>query len=207
MKQNNLKERWFALFNHSKMSSVELLFNSLVKNYNESHRYYHTLSHIHLCLEEYDEIKEDLNDSFSVEIALWFHDITYLPKENDNEEKSSIYAKNSLSKVDAERKLIKKVCNLIQSTKHPSCPKTLDEKYIVDIDLSIMGAPSEIYTRYSNQIRKEYSHVPDFLYSCGRKKFLNTLLTLKYIYHTEHFKNKYELTARENIRNEIHRIE
>lgn len=202
-----LKNRWLALFSKTDTNIANSLFRYLMNSYSESHRYYHTLSHISACLKEYDEVKKKINDPFSVELALWFHDIIYSQKRSDNEEKSSNYVASTLPQAGIEKERVQRVCKLIEITKHPSQPKTLEEMYIVDIDLSILGAPRETYQHYSNQIRQEYSHVPEPLYSHVRKKVLNTFLVSENLYYTEHFQNKYELSAKKNIQSEILRIE
>lgn len=109
-------------------------------------------------------------DKIFVEVALWFHDIIYDPKKNDNEKMSSEYAKAFLESINLAPDVISKIEHLIALTKHPSCPETCDEKYIIDIDLAILGLNKEHYDSYESSIRKEYGFVPTILYKRGRKK-------------------------------------
>jgi len=74
---------------------------------------------------------------------------------------------------------------------------------ILDADLAILGKDWKDYENYIHQIRKEYSIYPDFLYNPGRKKVLIHFLEFDEIFKTNHFKEKYENIARENIQREI----
>jgi pantetheine-phosphate adenylyltransferase len=59
---------------------------SVLENYSESHRYYHTLKHL---IEVIDHLK--LQDQFDKELflAAVYHDAVYNPKSDDNEEQSA----------------------------------------------------------------------------------------------------------------------
>ncbi|MDM8556712.1 hypothetical protein QUF75_18455 [Desulfococcaceae bacterium HSG7] len=98
---------------------------------------------------------------------------------------------------------IRKIEHLINLTKHPSNPENSDEKYLIDIDLLILGTDSESYDKYRSDIRKEYSFVPDFLFKKGRKKLLKSFLTSWRIYHTDYFFSEFENQARSNIKREL----
>ena len=51
-----------------------------------------------------------------------------------------------------------------------------------------------------------HSHRIDFLYKPGRKKVLQHFLDMENIFKTEYFRNKYENTARTNIRKELSQL-
>lgn len=51
-----------------------LVYDTLVKRYQEPHRAYHTLKHIIDCLNEFEEVKPLLQNPNAVEMALLFHD-------------------------------------------------------------------------------------------------------------------------------------
>jgi len=78
-----------------------------------------------------------------------------------------------------------------------------DTNYLLDADLSVLGKDFETYLKYTQNIRKEYSIYPDFLYKPGRKKVLKHFLELESIFKTEYFKEKYEARAKENIAKEL----
>ena len=195
-----LENRWIRLFDLGKQNEfVKQAFNHLVDRYAEKHRYYHTLEHIDACLKHLDQHADIIPGLVNVEIAIWFHDVIYDPKRNDNEAMSAEYAKVFLQSVGLRFLEIEKIEQLILLTKHPAYPKLEDEKYLLDIDLSILGANKALYDSYEQGIRKEYAYVPNLLYKKGRKKVLNSFAKLERIFYTDYFYQKYESQARQNI--------
>ncbi|MBV1881344.1 MAG: hypothetical protein KUG82_06905 [Pseudomonadales bacterium] len=86
---------------------------------------------------------------------------------------------------------------------HPSQPVTADEKYLLDIDLSILGATPALYAEYETWIRKEYRYVPGFFYKKGRRKVLESFLAQPSIYLSADFKERNESAARTNLEKAI----
>jgi len=200
MEIGRLENRWVELFGSTHdIAVVKETFKTLTSRYSEKHRYYHTLSHINACLNLLDEVTNFIVEPFNVEVAIWFHDVIYNPKRNNNEEMSAKYAKAFLESVKLDSVDIRNIERLILLTKHPSSPETNDEKYLMDIDLSILGADDDLYDSYESWIRKEYASVPYFLYKRGRKKALNSFVESGNIYKTDYFHEKYEIQARKNI--------
>ncbi|XP_037954100.1 uncharacterized protein LOC119684195 [Teleopsis dalmanni] len=78
-----------------------------------------------------------------------------------------------------------------------------DANILQDLDLIILGAPSDVYKSYSQLLRREYFHMNDESYRLMRLKVLETLLKIPNIFSTEEYQNKYEETARINIEEEI----
>lgn len=183
--------------------TIQKVFQKLVDRYSEKHRHYHNLNHVDDCLKHLDEIADSINDIKTVEVALWFHDIIYDPKRNDNEKMSSEYAKAFLESVNMASDTITQIEHLVALTKHPSFPATNDEKYVIDLDLAILAANQEHYDRYELCIRKEYQFVPSLLYKRGRKKILMSFAKSDRIYWTDYFYKKYENQARANIKRAI----
>ena len=109
-------------------------------------------------------------------------------------------------KYDFDTAKTDKVYEFILLTKHPSEPNSVDEQFLIDIDLSILGASPEIYKTYEENIRKEYSFVPEYLYKKGRSKLLQTFLNKKKIFKTEIFAELYEGHARNNLATAISKL-
>src|SRR3989338_2814885 len=63
-------------------------FDDLIKRYSEPARFYHTIFHIKDCMKEFDSVREMSAKPDYLELALWYHDIIYVPARVDNEEKS-----------------------------------------------------------------------------------------------------------------------
>ena len=90
----SLEERWAALWdqldtgNRAALDPQDL-FAGIRTRYSESHRAYHTLSHLEHCFVEYDEVANLTENPLAIQFALWYHDSIYNPKRNDNEELSA----------------------------------------------------------------------------------------------------------------------
>jgi len=200
MQTDQLKNRWITLFaSYGEAALTQDTFDDLAKRYAEKHRYYHTLRHVDTCLTLLGEVVSLVSDLFSVETAIWFHDLIYNPLRNDNEVMSAAYAKCFLKSIKVPDHEIAKIERLILLTKHPSNPLTEDEKYLIDIDLSILGADVVLYDQYEKWIRQEYAYVSDVLFRKGRGEVLRSFLAQEYIYHTDYFRQKLEKRARENL--------
>ena len=190
-------------FSNETGTAIQKGFHKLADRYCEKHRHYHTLNHVNDCLTHLDDVSDYLIDLRAVEIALWFHDVIYDPKKNDNEKMSSEYAKAFLRSINMASDVISQIAHLVALTKHPSFPETNDEKYLIDIDLAILAADKEHYDRYESCIRREYQFVPSFLYKRGRKKILMSFAKSDRIYWTDLFHDKYENQARDNLKRAI----
>ncbi|WP_196140404.1 hypothetical protein [Aliikangiella sp. G2MR2-5] len=196
-----LFDRWCELFTNSDSKVVRDEFDNLIKHYSQPSRHYHNIEHIKACLRHLDEVEQTIKRR-EIEIAFWFHDVIYNPYASDNEEKSAEYAEKALSRL-GELEVVDSVKRLILITRHPSKPESLDEQYMIDIDLSILGADAELYSNYESWIREEYRSVPGFLFQRGRKKLLRSFLEMSNIYSTPFFQKKLETAARKNLKNAL----
>ena len=202
MENIDLIQRWRNVFKSAETSEVDAIYNDISKRYSENHRHYHTIDHVEACLRHLDNV-ENVDNRREVEIALWFHDVIYDPFKKDNEDQSATFSCGALTTLGENEQIIDNVKHLVILTKHPSNPKELHEKYLIDIDLSILGSSKDVYDSYENWIRKEYSKVPSMLYRRGRKKVLRSFLDQPKIYSTELFGEKYETNARINLDNAL----
>jgi predicted metal-dependent HD superfamily phosphohydrolase len=202
MKNIDLIQRWRKLFENSGTNEVDSIYCDVLDRYSESHRHYHTIDHVKACLRHLDSVENIVNRR-EVEIAFWFHDVIYNPLKNDNEDQSAVFACSALAALGENDEIIDGVKHLVVLTKHPSDPKELHEKYLIDIDLSILGSSEDVYGNYEHWIRQEYSKIPTILYKRGRKKVLRSFLEQPKIYSTELFHGKYEASARTNLENAL----
>jgi predicted metal-dependent HD superfamily phosphohydrolase len=181
----------------------EALFSSLVARYSEPHRKYHSLQHLSECLAAFEQVRHLPSHPAEVEAALWFHDAIYEVKRNDNEELSAEWAEREFLEAGAPRAAAALVASLILATKHNALPTTLDAQVLVDIDLSILGAPETRFAEYEQQIREEYAFVPGFLFRRKRRAILRSFLDRPRIYSTPHFNASLEQAARKNLRRAV----
>ncbi|MDH6252951.1 putative metal-dependent HD superfamily phosphohydrolase [Chryseobacterium sp. H1D6B] len=179
------------------------LWIEIDKKYTGKGRYYHNLEHLNNMFSELEAVKNQISDFNSLSFSIFYHDVIYDASSKSNEEKSSDFAQVRLQKLAIDTHSIEKVCNQILATKAHQKSNDHDTNYLLDTDLAVLGYGSHIYSAYTQNIRKEYSIYPDFLYKLGRKKVLQHFLAAESIFKTDYFKEKYEKQARENIRMEI----
>jgi len=209
MNINNLRYHWeetFAMFSEEEEYG-KIVYSNILGFYSEKHRHYHTLEHISFCLselEEYNRASYIYCDSASLRVAIWLHDIIYDTTCSNNEERSVDFAKLILigSKTFCYD-IISEVSELILLTKHKKDTKLFDfgGKLLLDIDLSILGQDAETFNKYELAIRKEYSWVDELLFNEVRLRIVDDFLSRDKIYNISYFHNKYEKTARENLKN------
>jgi predicted metal-dependent HD superfamily phosphohydrolase len=181
--------------------------NLLISKYSEKHRAYHNLSHIKFLLRTAAVFKDKINDYEAFELAVWFHDAIYEPKSKTNEPESAALAVENLAKLNFPQPKIEKVEKMILATrKHDAAGLDEDGRLFLDSDLGILGAKAEIYKKYAEAIRKEYSFVPENLYRSERGKVLRSFLRREFIFYTGIMRESLEEAARINIENEIEEL-
>ena len=202
-----LKNEWLALASNysSDKNLIHNYWEDIKFEYSKKSRYYHNLEHIHKMLIQLETIKGEIANLPEIKFAIWYHDIIYKSTKKDNEEKSAAFAKNRLKSFSFNKNSIKKVEELILSTKKHNVilNQNQDNAYLLDLDLSILGSNWETYKNYTQQIRKEYKIYPDFMYKSGRKKVLQHFLERDTLYFTKTYKIQFENKARENIKREL----
>lgn len=190
-----------ANFSLPEDKNVEI-FTLLGEQYKETTRYYHNWEHIKAMIKGLYSYPEEINDTLSIELAIWFHDAIYVPLRKDNESRSAKFFYEQLSMyLPIER--VRKVMSYIEATKSHSKTTDRDLQVLLDLDLAILGQPSAIYQSYSQNVREEFSYVPNFLYKKGRKLVLKNFLDRTTIYQTSFFNEKLEEQARKNINQEL----
>jgi len=201
----NLKGNFTDLCLHftEDRSLIENLWQEIETRYSEKGRYYHDLFHLENMFMELESVKNHISDFFTVSFSVFYHDVIYDSSSKSNEERSASYAVERLHKIGLTPTKISKTESQILATKSHQKSDDPDTNYLLDADLSILGKDSATYFDYTRKIRKEYALYPDLLYKPGRKKVLKHFLELESIFKTEHFRDKYEQQARENIAAEI----
>jgi predicted metal-dependent HD superfamily phosphohydrolase len=179
----------------------------LISAYQEPHRKYHTIQHLSECIGLLERNLDLAIEPAEIEIALWFHDAIYDVKVIDNEEKSADLAESELLKASVALERALRVKSHILATKHPAIPKGQDQQLLVDIDLSILGAPLPRFEEYEGQVRAEYAWVPEQLFSSMRREILEGFLACKPIFNTERLRESLENRARNNLARSISYLE
>jgi predicted metal-dependent HD superfamily phosphohydrolase len=177
------------------------VFTELVKRYGEPHRAYHTMEHITWCVEMAmsRQVGNICNNHVAILLALFFHDVVYDPRAKDNEEKSIDFFESVAAIFIKNKSLVQEVKRLIRATKHDVVPFRIDACIVVDIDLGILGASRSAFKRYEENIRKEYSFVPEETFRRVRADILEGFLKRDRIFLTNTFYHQFEKNAQENI--------
>jgi predicted metal-dependent HD superfamily phosphohydrolase len=175
--------------------------SAIVGRYNERKRHYHNLEHVIRLLALCDEL--GISDP-DIMLAVIYHDIIYRPGSLKNEEKSAAYARESLGRLGVDPDRVGQVCEMILATgNHLKLQDNPLAQTFLDLDLSILGSPREDYQVYADGVRKEYSWIPEFVFKKNRRRFLERILAVEFIFHTDLFREKYEDSARANIEWEL----
>jgi predicted metal-dependent HD superfamily phosphohydrolase len=199
--------RWFGLWHRIEAQGDALvIYRMLMARHSESHRAYHTLSHIQDCLVDFADCRHLATNPNAVEAAIWFHDAVYDPKAKDNEEQSAVLATETLKRALLSGRFQQTVATLIMATKHAAIPTDPDAQMLVDIDLAILGKPEERFNAYERQIRTEYQWVPLEEFAVVRARILKSFLDRPSIYATQFFRDSYERTASQNITRSLARL-
>ncbi len=181
-------------------------YDALAIAYATPPRAYHNLAHITACLSEFDTIRGEAADPVAVEFAIWFHDAVYDSKASDNEARSAQLAVQTLACMGIAGQTPHTAAELVLLTRHDRIPPTLDGQVVIDVDLAILGQPSEVYDTYEAAVRREYSWVTDREFRTGRARFIETMLARPRIFFTDACHGKYETRARANLQHALTRI-
>lgn len=215
MLEQNMFERWKAFLEPTSPglpndeAAVEAAFQILARRYQEQHRHYHTLAHIHDCLDRLDEYRQatrscsPAEDLVIVEMALWWHDAVYDSRSHTNELDSAHLAKQVCILMQFGQDAAHRISECILATRHQDITEDADAKLVCDVDLASLGYSWETFCQNSAQIRDEYHFVPSATYNKKRAEILQGFLNRSRIYSTEYFREAYEPRARENLRRAI----
>jgi predicted metal-dependent HD superfamily phosphohydrolase len=175
--------------------------------YDEPHRAYHTARHIGACLRLLDDaaVSALAERGAEIEAAIWFHDAIYDTHAHDNEERSARLVEGRLTSAGVATEAVGRIAAYVRATKD-HITDSADGKLMIDIDLSILGEVPEVFMRFEEEIRREYSWVDDAAYVAGRAAVLRHFSDRPFIYGTRLFRDRYEALARENIGASLRRL-
>jgi predicted metal-dependent HD superfamily phosphohydrolase len=184
-------------------SLADKLWEKIEANYSAENRHYHNLSHLDYMADQAMRYQNNLSDLDTILLSIFYHDIIYNVIRKDNEIKSADIAREQLSQLGVPTDKIAKCHTQILATQKHALSSNADTNYLLDFDLAILGERPSDYEEYTRKIRKEYAVYPDFLYRRGRKKVLQHFLAMNRIFKTDAFYERYEQTARDNLKIEL----
>jgi len=204
----HLRDRFASLLlNLGATEDPSRLADDLVAAWSGPGRAYHDVRHLEDCLTQVDALPLDARTRDLIEVALWFHDAIYDPRSADNEERSARWASEALVAAGVAASVAADVARLVRLTRdHAPVPDEAG-RFLLDIDLSILGRPVEVFDDYQRRVRTEYAWVPEEAYRFGRGGILADLLGRDPLFQTEHYRRNFETTARANLRRALTELE
>ncbi len=134
----------------------------------------------------------DYEGRFLLSTAALLHDIIFIPRAKDNEERSADFAGQYLPKIGYTSAQAEKVGELILATKIPQKPKNFLEQALCDADLNNLGKPA--FFMQGEKIRMELDVPNDEKW---RQQQLHLLKS--HSYHTEIARNLLDNGKEANI--------
>lgn len=180
----------------------EELGSELLVRHREAQRHYHTDAHVVDVLRQLEFLNAPSEPTAVQALAAFFHDAIYDPERSDNEAQSAAWMQEQLAPfalpelADATTIILATATHVIPD-EAPAGTATF-----LDADLSILGSEPARYQAYAEQIRAEYSHIPDADYRSGRARVLEAFLERPFIYHTKRAREFWEDAARRNVTGE-----
>jgi predicted metal-dependent HD superfamily phosphohydrolase len=193
---NRYQARFESLWSRCGGPHAQDTYAELSGYYSGPGRYYHTLYHVRRCLRDLDWAQGRIPDADAVELALWCHDVIYVPGARDNEARSADWF---LHRADGRIACANDIAAMILDTTHTGVPAALAACYAVDIDLATLGSPGTRFRRNGVLLRAERPDLDDIAYDAAERKYLGRLLARPRLYHTDLFRDRYEARARHNL--------
>lgn len=190
------QERFATLWLRCGGQHAQGVYADLIRYYAEPTRHYHTMRHIRRCLRDLDRVRCAVPDPDAVELALWCHDVIYLPGASDNEQRSADWFRRRANKRIARGEHI---CDLILATRHAQPPIDMDACFAADIDLARLGGQRARFRDDGARLRAERPDLDDRAYEMHERAMLENLLMRERIYHTDVFHTRCEVRARSNL--------
>ena len=195
--QRSWKRAWQGLGAGDDGASVSA---ALLAAYDEPQRSYHTLQHLHECIDRFETCTDLTVRPAEIEIALWFHDAVYDVFRADNERRSAEWARDATVASGVPAEVAERIAALVLATKHSTAmPASVDEQLLVDIDLAILGANRKRFAEYERQIRREYAHVLEPVFQAKRRALLAGFMARERLYGTPRLHDELEERARANL--------
>jgi predicted metal-dependent HD superfamily phosphohydrolase len=173
----------------------------LLAAWSEPARRYHDTEHLAECLSTLDRAAPAGPERDLAELALWYHDAVYDPRERDNEARSAAWLESDGAQLSLEPALTARAARLVRATAHGSASPEGDPlaALVCDVDLAILGREPLRFFEFEDSVREEYAHVGSIAFALGRGRFLASLLRQPRIYVTPWAHDAFEEAARRNV--------
>jgi predicted metal-dependent HD superfamily phosphohydrolase len=184
------------------LPEADRLGADLLRRWSELGRAYHDAEHLAEVLTALGELADPVPRT--ARLAAWFHDAVYDPRRDDNEERSAQLAAATLPDAGVDPAGVAEVERLVRLTAtHEPVADDADGSLLCDADLAILGSSPARYARYVEDVRREYSHVPESDFRAARGRILRGFLARPAIYRTSSGRDRWESAARRNLMAEL----
>eukprot|EP00897_Mesotaenium_endlicherianum_P004119 jgi/Mesen1/3735/ME000204S02996 len=169
---------------------AEKWWRVLEGRYGEGQRHYHSLAHVQALFRLYHEYAHFIQDPAAVQLAIFFHDAVYDPcctVKGGNERASADLFDDFAAEASLPSTLAQEVRKYIEQTSDHLAAHGAsgDLAWFLDLDMAVLGSPTDEYRAYADAIRKEYGHIDDAKFARGRRNFLQALLDAPQVFHTK----------------------
>ncbi len=180
-------------------------FAEVSARYDEGHRRYHDRTHVEACLRIFDGLRHLSERPSEVATALIFHDVVYQPLANDNEAESATLMRTMLERAGTDQSAIERIEGAIVATASHDHPPSADAALVLDIDMSILAEPPDVFDAYESAVRAEYAMIDDATFAAGRSAFLRRTVEAPVIFHTAELAARWDASARANLKRALAR--
>lgn len=198
---NDFTEAWRDLGARSAPALGEIL-----ERYDEPGRAYHSLEHLRDCLAWLEASEGQAERHAEVWLALVYHDVICAPGAIDNEAESAALFRGHADASGLAVGVRERIACMIEGTARHDAREG-DAALVNDIDLAILGASPEKFSRDEAAIREEYAQVEERAYRAGRAALLRSFLERFAIYQRRYFAERLEAQARVNLSRALARLE
>lgn len=204
-KRSALQSRWDLL-----LPGTEAVGADLLDRWYEPHRSYHGPGHLTHVLDSLVVLDPAGTATRAVALALWFHDAVHDGVAGEDEAASAALVGEELrarGRTGLQPDEVAEVQRLVLlTTRHDPTPDDHAGALVCDADLAILGSAPDRYARYTEQVRREYAHVPDEVFAPARAEILGRLLEAGPVFRTRVGSERWEAAARRNVSDEILRL-
>lgn len=140
--------------------------------------------------------------------AIAFHDAIYDARRSDNEHRSALLWRRH-APADLSAANVDWVGATIEATAdHLASPDATNQcarlrVWLLDLDLTPLGEPPELFARNTRRLRAEYRHLPEPEWQSGRLAFLRKLQAAPVLFRSAPLARAFEQQARRNIAGEL----
>jgi predicted metal-dependent HD superfamily phosphohydrolase len=171
--------------------------------WSEPHRRYHGLAHLAAVLGFVGELGGAAGDPDAVALAAWYHDVSYDPERDDNEQVSADRARAGLRGLVPDPRVDEVARLVLLTAGHDPEPGDANGAVLCDADLAVLAGPPDAYAAYASAVRTEYGHLSDEAFTAGRIAVLERLLALPRLYRLPAVAGEWTPRARANLTAEL----